>query len=284
MTKEIKLSKEEFNQLAEENAQLLNKRILLLSELLKKKNLNSKKFWIQSKEIHLLFKKITPLHNADRVHLWKLFEDVREEAREKFKKEKLYEKVIEKRFEIEINSLIDELDTFIKSNTDKPSDVEYLLFLSQQLKSFLKGDFENLPDSPDLAFVLARRKGRKLLNKSLIGRIERYLIKCKTFLDTASNHKFLKIMESIQSLSKSETPKNKTKNLMKQIRKEISHPILVKDQKEKLIKEIKISFGEAAFKEKNKRAVETHKKKSLSTMDEVNFIIEDLKEKFLNDT
>lgn len=284
MTKEIKLSKEEFNQLAEENAQLLNKRILLLSELLKKKNLNSKKFWIQSKEIHLLFKKITPLHNADRVHLWKLFENVREEAREKFKKEKLYEKVIEKRFEIEINSLIDELDTFIKSNTDKPSEVEYLLFLSQQLKSFLKGDFENLPDSPDLAFVLARRKGRKLLNKSLIGRIERYLIKCKTFLDTASNQKFCEIMESIQSLSKSETPKNKTKNLMKQIRKEISHPILVKDQKEKLIKEIKISFGEAALKEKNKRAVETHKKKSLSTMDEVNFIIEDLKEKFLNDT
>lgn len=284
MTKEIKLSKEEFNQLAEENAQLLNKRILLLSELLKKKNLNSKKFWIQSKEIHLLFKKITPLHNADRVHLWKLFEDVREEAREKFKKEKLYEKVIEKRFEIEINSLIDELSTLIKSDTNKPFEIEYVLFLSQQLSSLLRGDFENLPDSPDLAFVLARRKGRKLLNKSLIGRIERYLMKCQTFLDTASNQKFCEIMESIQSLSKSETPKNKTKNLMKQIRKEISHPILVKDQKEKLIKEIKISFGEAAFKEKNKRAVETHKKKSLSTMDEVNFIIEDLKEKFLNDT
>ncbi len=279
MTKEIKLSREEFNQLAEENANLLKKRISSLSQLFTKKNLQPEYFWQQSKEIHLLFKKITPLHNADRIHLWKLFEGVREEAREKFKKNKIYQTVIEKRFEIEIHSLIDELNTLLKSNAAKPFEVEYVLFLSQQLNSFLKGDFSNLPDSPELAFVLARARGKKLLNKSLIGKVERCLIKCKTFLETASNQKFCEVLESIQSLSKPETPQTTSKGLIRKIRKEISHPILTKNQKEKLKKEI----GIKAFKERNEKTADTHKKQNLSTMDEVNFIIEDLKEKFLND-
>ncbi len=252
------LSREQINQLSDANAELLEKLILELQIFGKKPRINYRQFWQKSEEIHTLFKKITPLKKADRRKLWVFFEEVRKRIKERQAFEKEIEKLVPEKISTEIMLLIGEIREVISKERVEPFEIENLLFSLEQLKSVKKGDILSLPDTPERAFVVFRLKGKLKLDENLKKLMQKTIEETEKWLKLMSQNRFEEIICNIEQLKreKLQVPLPQIKKVLRTITNEIMEPYLVREQKEKLQREVKKLYEEIAELTKSKKPEE----------------------------
>lgn len=278
-----KLNREEIEQLSDENAKFLEREVSSLSLLLNEKKLNAKVFWKRCKDIHSLFKRITPIRKEDRKKWWEEFKNIRELAKKRIDKETYIQDFVTKKLEKEVGILVSEMKEILGNPQREPYEIEYLIFLSSQLNSFLKGDFSNLPDTPDLSLIRCYLDIKPKIAKENLKEIRKVVKKAHRFLESLSLKLFSNCRDLIDKVRNNETSDKEKKVVLKKLREEIIiSPLLKKEQKDIIVKELNglnSMDAQQPFSE-IKESKNSHKV-SLESFGELNLIIEELKEKFL---
>jgi len=233
MAEVAKLGREQLDQLAEANAEALEKEIAALGLRQKGKDLDYRGFWRESEKVHEIFKKISPLKKGDRQRLWRVFSAVRAKVRSVQEKEREWKLFLQGKLDAQIGGLAEELDEILEKKTGEPEEVENLLYLVNCLKDACRGEFKSLPDTPDTAFILARMKDKTALDAEIRGKTLREIERAERFLKRTSKEKFTELKDSIQRLEadfgKISLPA--LKKMLRGINKEVMGPYLVKAQK-----------------------------------------------------
>lgn len=247
----VKLTKEQLKQLAEANAEALEKDIMNLQKLCESKDVNFQEFWQKSNKIHKIFKKITPIEKVDRERLWDLFLNVRLMVKQRQEKERVLKQILKERTIKEIFFLVSDAKDLIVKENKEAYEVEMLMFFIEKLESLLKGDFSSLPDTPETAFVAVRLKKLKfdenirkeILNTLKVGR------KC---LNKIADKKYRELKESIIKIANemNKVPPLEINRHLKSIYSEITGSYLLKQQKDKLKKSIVLILGKLDLKGK----------------------------------
>lgn len=268
------LTREQFKILALANAEMLEKEICELEKLSKERKIDYGIFWFKSSKIHELFKKIDPLLHKDRKRLWKFFAKVREDVRKKQTKEKALLSELTKRLEDEIEYLLSEVESLISNEELPPHQFEELIFCVEQLRSVIKNDFELLPDTPEIGFILARLKGQRIaLSEKCIDRIFKVLRSAEKYLNDAGKKKEEELRIKIEEIGISIDKWNlkDLKQKLKEINREILGPYLVRAQKVSL-KDKLVKIIEDLEKEEKEKGVERVRK---SKMGEIRLLLKE---------
>ncbi|MCX7829631.1 MAG: hypothetical protein N2445_01025 [Acidobacteria bacterium] len=298
--RKLNLSREQIKQLSDANAEMLEGKIFDLQLFGREKNVDFKKFWQKSEEIHSIFKKITPLEKSARKRLWTFFEKVRDDVRKRQAKEKEIEKIAFERVSNIVLCLIEEIKEIISKETSEAFEAEILLYSLEQLKSLTKGEISSLPDIPEKTFISNYLKSRNyLIDKSVQKDALGCIKEAEKWLKAISNKKFEEINVALSDLENniSQLPISKVRRIVKTLTNEILGPFLVKQQKEELKKKVeKFYENHRSQKEREERkdtkgaikqvekADESSLKEKKERKKEINIILEELEKSVLKQT
>ena len=240
MSDEVKLSREERTQLEAANAEALEKEIAELGSHYEGGRWDFKAFWLHSDRIHDIFRRITPLRKNDRARLWEAFSLAREAVREKQDEERKYQQWLFYKRKEAVEGCMEELEELLEKPSKDDSDIEQILFLQDSLKLMSEPGWQGYPDTPDAALV-SMKSGRKASEKEN-SEIKRLCSKLKKkaakFLEKGAEEKFEELSRRMEEIKfkKGSMSGQKLKSRVREIRNSILCPILLRDQKELLLK------------------------------------------------
>lgn len=293
---EVKLSKEQFKQLADANSEFLEKSIINLQKLGESKDLDFKIFWQKSNEIHKIFKGITPIEKVKREKLWKLFLNAKLMVKQRQEKERVIKQTLKERTVKEILLFLKDVKELIIKENKEVSEIELLIFFVERLKSLIKGDFESLPDTPDKAFLAVRLKKLKF-DENIREKILKTFREGKKSLQKIAEKKYDEIKETITKVAneKSKMSKSELNRWLKSINSEITSPFLLIQQKNKLKRSIASLFDQINLEKKeeefdalnelkenlSKNKEESSQRTRSGKMKEIKLLLEEIEQTFL---
>ena len=254
MSDEVKLSREERTQLEAANAEALEKEIAELASHYEGGRWDFKAFWLHSDRIHDIFRRIKPLRKNDRARLWEAFSQAREAVREKQEAERRYHQWLFEKRKGSVLGCMEELEELLDRPSKEDSDIEQILFLQDSLRLMAEPGWQGYPDTPEIALVSMRRgvKASEKENaetKRLSSKLRR---KAARFLEKGAEEKFRELSRRMEELKdkKAGVSGQKLKGRIREIRTAIMCPILLREQKELLLKRAEeLAGGKASLEE-----------------------------------
>lgn len=240
MNEEVKLSREERTQLEAANAEALGNEIAGLSGHYQGGLWNYKAFWIHSDRIHDLFKRMTPLKKSDRARLWEAFTAAREVVREKQDGERRYHQWLFEKKKEAVQGCMEELEELLEKPSKEDPDIEQILFLQDSIRLMSEPGWQGYPDTPDVA-LLSTRLHQRASDKenSEIKRVcSKLRRKAAKFLEKGAEEKFAELTICIDRIKseRGRTGVQKLKSRLREFRNRVLCPILLREQKEQLLK------------------------------------------------
>lgn len=247
MADQVKLSREERTQLEEANAEALEKEIAGLGDHFVKGRWDYRAFWAHSDRIHETFKKITPLKKSDRARLWDLFSDVREKVREKQDAERRYIQWLSDMRHDAVRGFIEEMEEILARPSKSDSDIEEIIYLQDSLRLMTQEGWQGFPDTPDVAMASQRMAGSPAGRDA--AEMKRSALKSRKkssqFLERGAAEKFAFLEKEIAEIEEKggQMSQARMKSRMREIRKGILCPILLGEQKERLLRKVEGIMG-----------------------------------------
>jgi len=242
MTDQVKLSREEIAQLEEANAEALEREIASLAGHRAGGSWRYREFWAHAARIHDSFRRMKPLRKSDRARLWIVFTEVRELVKSRQEQERKYSEWLTGIRREAVEGVTSEVEELLASPGKEDSDIEELIHLQEAMRLMAEGDWSGFPDTPQVSLIVHRLKtnegGRESEEiKKTLSKLRR---KVSQFLDKGAAAKISEISALIGELrEKGGSPASHSrKGRAREIRNSILSPMLLRDQKEKLLKEL----------------------------------------------
>lgn len=267
MTDQVKLSREERTQLEDANAEALGKDIAELVEHFSEGRWDYRAFWAHSDRIHETFKKITPLKKSDRARLWDLFSDAREKVREKQDAERRYSQWLSDRRREAVRGYMEEMNEILAKPSKSDSDIEEIIFLQDALRLMTQEGWQGFPDTPDVAMAAFRTAGSQAGREAaeIKREIQKSRKKSSQFLEKGAQEKYAALEKEIAEIEDKggRVSPARLKARLREVRKGVLSPILLGEQKERLLKRIEGMTGvpEAGQEEQAAETVSAAEKK-----------------------